>query len=112
MVGPSVSERATAEKARKWTYVEAVPPRLGRVARGPLGMCYIEAPMPDAPAPPPAPPRRARVALTVVIAVLTLALDLWSKNWAWENLRRGKPIMVIDPLLEFSFSFNLGAAFG
>jgi len=50
--------------------------------------------------------------LTLVVLIATLALDLWSKNWAWENLRQQKPITIIDPLLEFSFSFNLGAAFG
>jgi signal peptidase II len=58
------------------------------------------------------PSRRSRILLTLVVLATTLALDLWSKAWAWNNLRRGKPIMVIDPLLEFSFSFNLGAAFG
>lgn len=58
------------------------------------------------------PSRRSRIVLTLVVLATTLALDLWSKAWAWNNLRRAKPIMVIDPLLEFSFSFNLGAAFG
>jgi signal peptidase II len=60
----------------------------------------------------PEPSRRSRIALTLVVLVATLALDLWSKAWAWSQLRRAEPIMVIDPLLEFSFSFNLGAAFG
>lgn len=50
--------------------------------------------------------------LTLVVMITTLALDLWSKNWAWENLRHKRPMMIIEPLLEFSFSFNLGAAFG
>lgn len=58
------------------------------------------------------PSRRSRIVLTLVVLAATLALDLWSKAWAWNNLRRAKPITVIDPLLEFSFSFNLGAAFG
>jgi signal peptidase II len=58
------------------------------------------------------PSRRSRIVLTLVVLATTLALDLWSKAWAWNNLRRAKPIVVIDPLLEFSFSFNLGAAFG
>lgn len=60
----------------------------------------------------PEPSRRSRLVLALVVMVATLALDLWSKDWAWENLRRGKPVMIIDPVLEFSFSFNLGAAFG
>jgi signal peptidase II len=58
------------------------------------------------------PSRRSRIVLTLVVLATTLALDLWTKAWAWEHLRRGRPIMVIDPLLEWSFSFNLGAAFG
>jgi signal peptidase II len=60
----------------------------------------------------PQPSRRSRIVLTLVVLATTLALDLWTKAWAWEHLRRGKPVVVIDPLLEFSFSFNLGAAFG
>ncbi|MEX1365391.1 MAG: signal peptidase II [Nannocystaceae bacterium] len=58
------------------------------------------------------PSRRSRVVLTLVVLVVTLALDLVTKDWAWQTLRQKKPIVVIDPLLEFSFSFNLGAAFG
>lgn len=60
----------------------------------------------------PAVTRQSRIILTLVVMVTTLAIDLWSKAWAWENLRQQKPRMIIDPLLEFSFSFNLGAAFG
>jgi signal peptidase II len=66
----------------------------------------------DAPTDSHEPSRRSRIVLTLVVLAATLALDLGSKAWAWNNLRRAKPIMVIDPLLEFSFSFNLGAAFG
>lgn len=66
----------------------------------------------DAPLDSREPSRRGRIVLTLAVLAATLALDLWSKAWAWNNLRRAKPIMVIDPLLEFSFSFNLGAAFG
>jgi signal peptidase II len=58
------------------------------------------------------PSRRSRIVLTLVVLATTLTLDLWTKAWAWNNLRRAKPVMVIDPLLELSFSFNLGAAFG
>lgn len=68
----------------------------------------MSAPPPTAPEP----SRRSRLVLALAVMVATLALDLWSKSWAWENLRHQKPVMIIDPLLEFSFSFNLGAAFG
>lgn len=68
--------------------------------------------MSTAPSDRPSPSRRSRIVLTLAVLGSTLALDLWSKAWAWENLRRGKPVVVIDPLLEFAFSFNLGAAFG
>lgn len=75
-------------------------------------MCYIGRSMPDAPPDAPEPSRSSRVVLTLVVLLVTLALDLWSKNWAWENLRHKKPHVIIDPMLEFAFSFNLGAAFG
>jgi signal peptidase II len=65
-----------------------------------------------APSDSPEPSRRSRIVLTLAVLAITLALDLWTKAWAWEHLRRGKPVMVIDPLLELAFSFNLGAAFG
>lgn len=68
--------------------------------------------MADAPSDRSEPSRRSRIVLTLVVLATTLAIDLWSKAWAWNNLRRARPITVIDPLLEFSFSFNLGAAFG
>jgi signal peptidase II len=68
--------------------------------------------MPQAAPDSPQPSRRSRIVLTLVVLAITLAIDLWTKAWAWENLRRARPIMVIDPLLEFAFSFNLGAAFG
>lgn len=76
-------------------------------------MCYTDPRMTNgAPTESPEPSRRSRIVLTLVVLVTTLAIDLVTKAWAWENLRRAKPIMVIDPLLELSFSFNLGAAFG
>ena len=70
-------------------------------------------PMPaDAPSSEATPSRGSRLVLALVVFATTLGLDLWTKAWAWNNLRQQKPITVIDPLLEFSFSFNLGAAFG
>ena len=57
--------------------------------------------------------RKSRLVLTMVAFVVALAADLLSKAWAWNNLRPpAKPIVVIDPLFELSFSFNTGAAFG
>lgn len=43
----------------------------------------------------------------------SLALDLWTKQWAWDVLRPGgRTVMVIDPLLEFAFAHNRGTSFG
>ena len=76
-------------------------------------MCYIHRSMSaDAPSNRSLPSRRSRLVLTALVLISTLALDLWSKNWAWENLRRQRPMKIIEPHLEFAFSFNLGAAFG
>ena len=76
-------------------------------------MCYIHRSMSaDAPSNSSLPSRRSRLVLTALVLISTLALDLWSKNWAWENLRRQRPMKIIEPHLEFAFSFNLGAAFG
>jgi signal peptidase II len=64
---------------------------------------------------PPAPSasRRGRIVLALLVAASSLACDLSTKAWAWENLRpTRKPVVVIDPLFELSFSFNTGAAFG
>ena len=48
-----------------------------------------------------------------VAALVTLALDLWTKHWAWTHLRPplGAPIMIWDPHLELAFAFNTGTAF-
>jgi signal peptidase II len=68
----------------------------------------------DAPAPrPPAtePVRSKRIALLTVGTVVVLALDLWSKSWAWHNLREGKTVTVVADWLYFEFGFNTGSAF-
>lgn len=49
--------------------------------------------------------------LAVVIAAVTVALDLWSKAWAWDNLREGESVTVIDNWAYFEFGFNTGSAF-
>ncbi len=88
-------------------------PHLHGVARALAGVCYTQRRMSASVLTPALEPsRRSRIVLTLVVLATTLALDLWTKAWAWEHLRRGRPVVVIDPLLEFSFSFNLGAAFG
>ena len=59
------------------------------------------------------PPRPPRLVLAAIVFVVGLGADLWSKAWAWNNLKPpGKPVTVIDPLFELSYSFNTGAAFG
>lgn len=59
------------------------------------------------------PPRQPRLVLAAIVFVVGLGADLWSKAWAWNNLKPpGKPVVVIDPLFELSYSFNTGAAFG
>lgn len=43
-----------------------------------------------------------------------LALDLWTKQWAWDTLRppAGQAVVVWDPVLELAFAYNRGSAFG
>lgn len=60
-----------------------------------------------------APSRKQRLIETAVVMAITLVLDLWSKAWAWENLRDapapGKE--VIKDWFYLQFGFNTGAAF-
>lgn len=46
-----------------------------------------------------------------IVAALTLALDLWSKAWAWDTLREGASVEVIENWFYFEFGFNTGSAF-
>jgi signal peptidase II len=46
-----------------------------------------------------------------VSAAVVLAADLWSKAWAWANLREGKTVTVVENWLYFEFGFNTGSAF-
>lgn len=57
-------------------------------------------------------PRLRPILVTTVTAALFLALDLWTKSWAWHNLRRGQKVTVIEGWLYLDFSFNTGSAFG
>ena len=65
----------------------------------------------DGPVIPPGPPRKSRLWLAGIIVVLTLVLDLWSKSWAWHNLREGEAVTVIENWFYFEFGFNTGSAF-
>ena len=57
------------------------------------------------------PTRRRRLVLLTVVALAVLALDLWSKAWAWNNLRGQRRIELVKDWLYFEFGFNTGAAF-
>lgn len=57
---------------------------------------------------------RARLWLVFALACApALALDLGTKQWAWDALRPGgRAIVVLDPLLELAFAHNQGTSFG
>lgn len=57
------------------------------------------------------PSRASRLYLVLGVLVVTLVLDLWSKAWAWEHLREGASVTVIEGWLEWEFGFNTGSAF-
>jgi signal peptidase II len=57
------------------------------------------------------PSRASRVLVAVAIFAAVLAADLWTKNWAWENLKSKPAIEVIEHVLYFKFGFNTGASF-
>ncbi|MBK8238116.1 MAG: signal peptidase II [Deltaproteobacteria bacterium] len=67
-----------------------------------------DAPSSSAPA---EPSRSSRLVLLGIVAALTLALDLWSKAWAWDTLREGASVEVIENWFYFEFGFNTGSAF-
>lgn len=54
----------------------------------------------------------ARWGLFAGAFALALALDLWTKQWAWDTLRPGGPIPLWDPHLALEFAYNRGSAFG
>jgi len=60
---------------------------------------------------PKGPPRSHRVALVAAGALVFVALDLWTKAWAWESLRTGPPIVLIERWAYLEFGFNTGSAF-
>ncbi|MCX4245468.1 signal peptidase II [Paraliomyxa miuraensis] len=57
------------------------------------------------------PPRSRRLLLSGAVLVVLLALDLVTKQWAWDNLREGAIRIVMDGWVYFEFGFNTGSAF-
>ncbi len=47
-----------------------------------------------------------------VVAAVSLAVDLWTKALAWENLRDQPPIRLVKGFFHLEFGFNTGSAFG
>jgi signal peptidase II len=69
-----------------------------------------DAPTPTSPSG--APSRRSRLALVMAVLVPSLALDLWTKAWAWNNLREAPAKIFSQGLFHLEFAFNTGSAFG
>ena len=59
----------------------------------------------------PAPSRASRFILAGIVLAIALALDLWTKQWAWDNLREQPAVEVISGLFYLKFGFNTGSAF-
>jgi len=58
------------------------------------------------------PSRASRLGLTAGLAAAALALDLWSKEWAWQNLRHKPPRIISEGFFQLDYAFNTGSAFG
>ncbi len=67
---------------------------------------------PDASAPATTPSRGGRIALVLGALIPALALDLWSKAWAWDNLRMQPSRVIVPDFFHLEFAFNTGSAFG
>lgn len=70
-----------------------------------------DAPTPSTPAGP-EPSRGSRIALVLATLIPALALDLWTKAWAWEHLRQSPGRAIIPNFFHLEFAFNTGSAFG
>ena len=57
------------------------------------------------------PSRQTRIIELSIVVALVVGLDLWTKAWAWDALREGQVITVIENWFYFEFGFNTGAAF-
>lgn len=58
--------------------------------------------------------RARRWLLFAGVGAAALALDLASKQWAWDHLRPppGRPLVLWPGVLELDFAYNQGTAFG
>lgn len=57
------------------------------------------------------PSRVNRLILVGAVFVIVLGLDLWTKAWAWENLKGKPPVELIEHVFYLKFGFNTGSAF-
>lgn len=57
------------------------------------------------------PSRTNRLIIVGVVFVIVLALDLWTKAWAWEHLKNGPAVELIEHVFYLKFGFNTGSAF-
>lgn len=57
------------------------------------------------------PSRTGRLIIVAIVFVVSLALDLWSKAWAWEHLRNQQAVELIEHVFYLKFGFNTGSAF-
>ena len=57
------------------------------------------------------PPRAGRLWTAAIVMVVLLALDLVTKQWAWDNLRTGDVHTVVEGWVYYEFGFNTGSAF-
>ncbi|PRP94453.1 signal peptidase II [Enhygromyxa salina] len=65
---------------------------------------------PDKPQPT-EPSRTSRLLVVAIVFAVAIGLDLWSKAWAWEHLKDGPPVEVIEQFFYLKFGFNTGSAF-
>lgn len=89
------------------------PPEPARAAKADAAGKPAKSATPATPAetPPPGPPRNTRIIQVAVLAIVVVALDLWSKAWAWDALREGQSVTVVADWVYFEFGFNTGSAF-
>jgi signal peptidase II len=57
------------------------------------------------------PPRQRRLLELAAVVAGVLGVDLWTKAWAWDALRDGEVITIVENWFYFEFGFNTGAAF-
>jgi signal peptidase II len=87
-----------------------LPARMPSDATPPAAAAAVS-PSGDAGLPPP-PSRGSRIALVLAVLVPALALDLWTKEWAWQHLRQHPGRVIKEGLFHLEFAFNTGSAFG